>query len=229
MQLCVCGSISLSPALSLSVTLFLPLFYSPGRKHLTSWSARLQLSRGALWPALYSRRLWQPCVFLSLSRSLSLSLFLSRSFSLSLARSLSLFLSLSLVLHIYISISIFGVNQIFGVILTRPWILISTGYYNVNRNKFSHIPCAKFAFAHAWIKKHKINWAYHTSCEEIVFDTRMRLFRHSVCKMRFYTYCKFLKSLLRSLYRKILFNSRAKVLILEIVSSLLPERSEIYY
>ena len=33
----------------------------------------------------------------------------------------------------------------------------------------------------------------------------MRLFRHSVRKMRFYTFCKFLKSLLRPLYRNSIF------------------------
>ena len=35
-------------------------------------------------------------------------------------------------------------------------------------------------------------------------------FRYSVRKMRFYTFCKFLKSLLRPLYRKISFDTHAK-------------------
>ena len=80
-------SLSLSLALSLTFTLFLPLSYSPGPRHLTSWSAGLQLSRGALRPALYSPKPMQPCDCASLSPSLSLfySLTLSPSRSLSLS------------------------------------------------------------------------------------------------------------------------------------------------
>ena len=81
--------LSLSHSLSLSFTLFLPPSYCPGRRHLTSWSARLQLSRGALRPALHSPKAMQPCVCASFSPSLSLSLSLSLFLPLSLPLSYS--------------------------------------------------------------------------------------------------------------------------------------------
>ena len=58
MKPCVCTSLSPSLSLSLSPSLSLylslSLSCSPGRRHLTSRSARLQLSGGALRSALYS-------------------------------------------------------------------------------------------------------------------------------------------------------------------------------
>ena len=85
--------------ISLSLSLSLPLCpsYSTGRGHLTSESARLQLSGGAL--PLYSPKAMQPCVGASLSLS---RLSLSR---LSLSPlSLSLSLSLLSTTHLYIYI-----------------------------------------------------------------------------------------------------------------------------
>ena len=40
--------------------------------------------------------------------------------------------------------------------------------------RYFHTPCAKFAFAYARVKNHALNWALHTSCEKIVFDTWVR-------------------------------------------------------
>ena len=42
------------------------------------------------------------------------------------------------------------------------------------RTVFFKTSFAKLAFVHARIKKHALNWAFHRSCEKIVFDTRVR-------------------------------------------------------
>ena len=62
--------------------------------------------------------------------------------------SLSFSRSLSLVLHIYISISIFGVPPIFGVTLTRPWILICSGF---SKDTF-FVRCKTFEYAAASVE-----------------------------------------------------------------------------
>ena len=68
-------SLSLSRTLSLSLSLPpLSSSYSPGRRHLTSGSASLQLSRVALQPALIGTKTTQLCVCASLPLSLSHSL-----------------------------------------------------------------------------------------------------------------------------------------------------------